>query len=99
MAKINSSDISVEMAEEYGLSKAAAKTYTDFIFNSILKHLEENDEVNIKMFGKFKMNITAPRNGRNIHTGETTKIPARYKIKYEMSRALTKHYNQNGSEE
>lgn len=99
MAKINSSDISLELAREFGLAKSVAKAYTNYIFNCMCKHLEDNDEVNIKMFGKFKMDITAPRNGRNINTGEHIIIPAKYKIKYEMSRALTARYNQTESDD
>lgn len=95
MAKINSSDISLALADEMGLSKAAAKIYTDFIFQNMIEHIENGDEVNIKMFGKFKMDVTAPRIGRNVRTGEVVSIPAKHKIKFEMSRVLSRRYNQD----
>lgn len=95
MAKINSSDISLALADEMGLSKAAAKIYTDFIFQNMIEHIENGDEVNIKMFGKFKMDVTAPRTGRNVRTGEVVSIPAKHKIKFEMSRVLSRRYNQD----
>ena len=92
---INQSDISDELAEKTGMSKTACKAYTDMVFDSILKHLEDGDEVKIKLFGKFKMEISAPRTGRNIHTGELVNIDAKQKIKFTMSRALLQQYNSN----
>jgi len=96
---INISDISLELADEMGISKAASKTYTDIIFEKILKHLEDGDSVNVKMFGKFEMNMSAPRVGRNINSGEMVKIPSKHKIKFTMSRALSRKYNEIGTDE
>lgn len=96
MAKINSSDISNELADVMGISKSAAKAYTDFIFDNILKHIENNDEVNIMKFGKFKLKITAPRTGRNICNKTNVTIPAKTKIAFEMSRSLAQVYNSDG---
>lgn len=93
MAKINSSDISASLAEQMGISKSAAKAYTDFIFEEIKKCVEAGDVVNIKMFGTFKIEATAPRKGRNIRTGDAVEIPSKYKIKFDMSRALDGAYN------
>lgn len=89
---VNSSDIAVELAEETGISKNMSKVYTERLFDIILKHLEENEEVNIKNFGKFEFGISAPRVGRNVHTGETIQIPAKHKIKFTMSRTLAEQY-------
>ena len=99
MAKINSSDISIELADTMGLSKAMAKEYTDFIFDTIKKHIENGDEVNISSFGKFKMQITAPRKGRNMHTNEIIDIPAKHKLVFEMSRLLQQKYNSSGGDQ
>jgi len=93
MAKINSSDISQELAEQMGISKSMAKVYVDFIFDKIKEHAEAGDIVNIKMFGKFKMDITAPRKGYNINAKEKTDIAPKHKLKFEMSRTLNEQYN------
>jgi len=90
---VNSSDIAVELAEETGISKVISKAYTQKLFDIILKHLEDGEEVNIKNFGKFKFEITAPRVGRNVHTGQPVQIKAKHKIKFTMSRTLTGLYN------
>lgn len=93
MAKINGSDIANELAASKGLSKTIAKEYADFIFAAIKSHVENGDEVNISSFGKFKMHVTAPRKGRNIHTQERIDIPAKHKLVFEMSRLLQQKYN------
>ena len=98
MAKINSSDIAIELADAMGLSKSSAKAYSDFVFGTIKSHIEKGDEVSISNFGRFKMKVTAPRTGRNIHTGESVNIPARHKISFEMSRALKKAYDDIGDD-
>lgn len=98
MAKINSSDIAAKLADEMGLSRAAAKAYTDLIFKTVRESVERGDEVNISNFGKFKMKITAPRKGRNVHTGKTVDIAAKNKIVFDMSRKLMEIYNENAKE-
>lgn len=98
MAKVNGSDIGIELAETMGISKSAAKAYTDFIFESIKKHIENGDTVNITKFGTFKLQITAPRKGRNMHTGKSVTIPSKNKIGFEMSRLLALIYNPEDSD-
>lgn len=98
LAKINSSDIAAELATAMGLSKSAAKSYMDYIFGQIRTHAEAGDEVNIKMFGKFRMNVTAPRGGRNIKTKELMRTGAKHRLNFEMSRTLFQAYN-GGAEE
>ena len=90
---IQSSDIAKELQEKMGISANASKAYVDFVFESIKKHLEENETVNICMFGKFEPVIPAPKNGRSIHTKQPTIIPAKHKIKFTMSRKLLEQYN------
>ena len=97
MAKLNSSDIAEELAARMGISKTAAKTYTNFIFESILSHVEGGDEVSISRFGRFRMVVTAPRNGTNVHTREAQVIPAKTRLKFEMSRWLKGVYDKGDS--
>lgn len=93
MAKINNSDLYEALADQMGLSKTAAKAYTDFIFDKIRGSVENGDEVIIKRFGKFALGVSAPHPGRNIHTGERMIVPARTTIRFTMSRALQDQYN------
>lgn len=99
MPKLNGSDIAAALSEESGISKAAANTYVKFVFDHIRQHVEDGDEIHIQSFGNFKMNVTPPRTGRNIHTRETVKIPAKNKIKFTMSRTLDQLYNKKGPDD
>lgn len=96
MAKIHINDIADNLADEMGLSRSAAKTYTEFVFKRLREYVENGDEVNISMFGKFKMTITAPRKGLNVRTKERIDISAKHKITFEMSRKLQQIYNEAG---
>lgn len=93
MAKLNSGDIAAELADKMGISKKAAKMYTDFIFERIREHAEDGDEISILRFGKFRMEVTAPRNGTNVHSKEKIRIPAKTRLKFDMSRRLKDVYD------
>lgn len=94
MAKRNSSDIAADLAEQMGISKTAAKAYTEYIFDDILSYLEQGDEVSILKFGRFRIAVTAPRNGMNLHTRKKGVIPAKTRLKFEMSRWLRDKYDE-----
>lgn len=98
MAKLNSSDIAAELADRMGISKTAAKAYTDFIFEDILAHCEKGDEVSVLKFGRFRIAVTAPRNGMNVHTGRKGLISAKTRLKFEMSRWLKDKYDEADAE-
>lgn len=98
MAKINGSDIVTELAQNAGIPKAAAKAYMDTIFELIKTHVENGDTVNVSMFGKFAMKVTAPRKGRDMRTKQIIDIPAKHKLTFEMSRLLQKSYNESSVE-
>lgn len=91
--KFSSLDLSNEFAEKMGLSKQKSKEYIDEIFNMIKSHVENNQDVTIKNFGKFSMTITPPKKGRNIITQEPIDIPSKYKISFKMARSLSDTYN------
>lgn len=98
MAKINGTDVHEALAAQMGLSKSAAKAYTDFIFEYIRTQVETGNEVNITKFGKFRMDVTPPKKGRNLHTGEAVDIGARNVIRFDMSRRLKEEYAKEAEE-
>lgn len=93
MAKIKIDDLAAELSDSAGISKKLAKIYVQYVFEDITKHLADGDEVVISSFGKFDTAVYAARTGRNIHTGEKLRVPAKHRIKFEMSRALLKAFN------
>ena len=70
MAKIKIDDIAGELAASAGISRKLAKIYAQYIFEDIVRHLANGDEVVISSFGKFETAVYAARSGRNIRTGE-----------------------------
>lgn len=95
MAKIKMDNIADELAEGAGISKRKAKDYVRFVFQAMTDHLACGDEVMIASFGKFGTAVYAARKARNVRTGDTIKVPAKYRIKFEMSRALLDSFNQS----
>lgn len=93
MGKLKLDDIAGELADSAGLSKKMARQYTDFVFKSITQHLAQGDSVVISMFGKFETQVYAARKARNVRTGGEVRVPAKHRIKFEMSRALLDSFN------
>ena len=93
MAKTNSSDLYEALASEMGLSVTAAKSYTDFIFDEILRRVAAGDEVLVKKFGKFFLAVTPPHKGRNLNTGEAVQISSRSTMKFSVSERLVQAWN------
>lgn len=93
MGRIKIDDIAEELAESAGISKRLSKLYAKALFSSIVDHLADGDEVMIGSFGKFETAVYAARAGRNIQTGEKLTVPAKHRIKFEMSRSLLKAFN------
>lgn len=93
MAKINSSDLCNALAAEMGLSTTAAKSYMDFLFDEILRHVADGDEVSIKKFGKFYLSVTPPHKGRDLSTGVPVDVKSRSIMKFAVSERLVKDWN------
>ena len=68
----------VEMvAEEAGISKAAASRAVDAVFEGITKGLKKEGKVTFVGFGTFSAKKRAAREGINPLTKEPLKIPAK----------------------
>ena len=93
MAKKNLDDIAEELATSAGLSRKLAKIYARFVFDAITDHLANGDSVVIGSFGKFDAQVYAARKARNLATGAMMSVPAKHRIKFEMSRTLLAEFN------
>lgn len=65
-----------KMANDAGITKAAAGAALDSLINSIKKSLKKNQKVSLVGFGTFSVAKRKARTGRNPRTGETIKIKA-----------------------
>ncbi|MDH5823773.1 HU family DNA-binding protein [Luteimonas sp. RD2P54] len=82
------SDLTDNVAEKCGLSKADATAAVDTVFDSIAKALGQGDSVAIAGFGSFEVRERAARTGRNPRTGEEIQIPAAKNPAFKAGKAL-----------
>lgn len=79
---MNKTDMINAIAEEAGLTKAAAKKALEAYINATSKALKKGDKVSLLGFGTFSVVEKSERMGRNPRTGAPVKIPARKAIKF-----------------
>lgn len=79
---MNKTELTVQLAEKTGLSKAAARRAVDALFSTapregiIATAVAKGDKVRITGFGTFERRDRRKREGRNPRTGATITIPA-----------------------
>lgn len=78
-----------KMAEDAGISKAAAGLALSSLISSISKTLKKKDgKVTLIGFGTFSKTSRKARKGRNPQTGEAIKIKASKSVKFKPGKAL-----------
>ena len=70
------SDLVEKIADEAGISKAAADRALKSLLDSVTRALKKGDRVSLVGFGAFSVSKRAARTGRNPRTGETIRIKA-----------------------
>lgn len=98
MAKIVTSDLAAEFADEMGVMKPAAKQYIDTLAALICRHVEQGDDVVIANFGTFRMRMTTPRHFVSPLDGQSHDSVSRPRIAFEMSRKLAEAYGKKNKE-
>lgn len=77
------------MANDAGISKAAAGSALDSFTSTITKALKKKDgKVTLVGFGTFSKTRRKARKGRNPQTGETIKIKASNVVKFKAGKKL-----------
>ena len=82
------SDLIVKIAEEAGISKAAADRALDSLLDNLSKALKKGDRVSLVGFGTFSVSKRSARMGRNPQTGEAIKIKAAKVPKFSAGKTL-----------
>ena len=81
-------DLIDAIAERAELTKDKAGVAVDAMITYIEATLKKGDEVSIPPLGKFKITKRKAREGRNLSTGQTIKIPASNVPKFQPAKAL-----------
>jgi DNA-binding protein HU-beta len=81
------------MAEDAGISKAAAKKALESFLENVEGSLKKGDRVSLVGFGSWSVSKRAAREGRNPQTGKTIKIAAKNVVKFKAGSDLQKSVN------
>ena len=90
---MNKSDLIDAMAEDAGVSKAAAKKALESFLGHIEKGLKKGDRISLVGFGSWSVSKRAAREGRNPQTGKTIKIAAKNVVKFKAGADLSTKVN------
>ncbi|GAB2772510.1 HU family DNA-binding protein [Actinomadura fibrosa] len=90
---MNKTDLIDAMAENAGISKAAAKKALESFLENVEKSLKKGDRVSLVGFGSWSVSKRAAREGRNPQTGKTIKIAAKNVVKFKAGADLQKAVN------
>ncbi len=82
------SDIVESIAEEAGISKAAADRALKSVLGNVTKELKKGGRISLVGFGTFSISKRAARKGRNPKTGETIQIKATKVPKFSAGKGL-----------
>lgn len=90
---MNKSDLIDVMAEDAGITKAAAKKAIDSFLGNVEGALKKGDRVSLVGFGSWSVSRRAARDGRNPQTGKTIRIAAKNVVKFKPGSGLQNSVN------
>ena len=85
---MNKTDMINAIAEEAGLTKAAAKKALEAFINATTESMKKGEKVSLLGFGTFSVVEKTARMGRNPRTGAPVKIAARKAVKFKPGAGL-----------
>ena len=90
---MNKTDLVNSMAENAGITKAAAKKALDGLLIDIEGSLQKGNRVSLVGFGSWSVTRRAARDGRNPQTGQIIKIKAKNVVKFKAGSDLSDAVN------
>lgn len=90
---MNKSDLIDAMAEDAGVTKAAAKKALESFLDNVQGALKNGSRVSLVGFGSWSVSKRAAREGRNPQTGKTIKIAAKKVVKFKAGSELQSSVN------
>jgi DNA-binding protein HU-beta len=85
---MNKQELASYVAQEAGITAAAALKAIDATFECITTCLQKGDDVRLTGFGTFSASARAAREGRNPQTGATISIAASKTAKFKSGQGL-----------
>ena len=90
---MNKTDLINSMAENAGITKAAAKKALDGLLIDIEGSLQKGNRVSLVGFGSWSVSKRSAREGRNPQTGKTIQIAAKNVVKFKAGSDLQTSVN------
>ena len=90
---MNKSDLIDGMAEDAGITKAAAKKALESFLGNVEGSLKSGNRVSLVGFGSWSVSNRAAREGRNPQTGKTIQIAAKNVVKFKAGSELSGSVN------
>jgi DNA-binding protein HU-beta len=90
---MNKSDLIDAMAEDAGVTKAAAKKALESFLGNVQGSLKKGNRVSLVGFGSWSVSRRAAREGRNPQTGKTIQIAAKNVVKFKAGSDLQTSVN------
>ncbi len=90
---MNKSQLVDAMAQDAGISKAAAKKALESFLENVEGALKSGDKVSLIGFGTFSVQTRKAREGRNPATGKPISIPAKKVVKFKAGSELANSVN------
>jgi integration host factor subunit beta len=70
-------DLVEEVIRVSSLSKKQAESIVNTVFDSIVEALQQDDKIELRGFGSFRVRRRRSRQGRNPKTGDRVSVPAK----------------------
>src|SRR4030095_9352342 len=86
-------DIAAKIANATGLSKVETETVVEGFILCVIEALKENESIEIRGFGTFKVKERNPRTARNPKTGAKVDLGKRYVPMFKVSKEFKKAVN------
>ena len=75
-------------------TRVQAEEVVDLVFNKMIEHIDNGEQVSIAGFGSFFKKEAKAREARNPKTGAKVKVPAHFKMKFTPAKALKEVINE-----
>lgn len=93
MSSVTRADIANKIAAATGLSKVETEAVVEGFIHCVIESLKDNQNIEIRGFGTFKVKERQPRTARNPKTGAKVDLKRRFVPMFKVSKEFKKIVN------
>ena len=95
-AHMTKAELVEEVARVSELTKKHSEVIVNTVFQSIIEALHEDDKIELRGFGSFRIRRRRSRQGRNPKTGDKVSVPAKKIPYFKPGKELKELINHSG---